>query len=262
LEHALRTQPATEQVVKVVERVEVPVLDPAVVDRLSATAHALAEVGTELGAMADALLQALARASSMQPPPDRMSPPLSAERPTVPRLRSVRPAASSIEEREPKLPLAERKILTALAQYPRGRTKQQVALLTGYAVTGGGFNNALGALRSKGWIAGQKEHLQLTNAGRDALGAWEPLPTGRALADHWIAHLPKAERSILEVLLEAYPGSLTKQETATVAGYEPTGGGFNNALGRLRTLELIEGRSELRASETFFEDSGDTRQFG
>jgi hypothetical protein len=82
------------------------------------------------------------------------------------------------------------------------------------------------------------------------------------LADHWIAHLPKAERSILEVLLEAYPGSLTKQETATAAGYEPTGGGFNNALGRLRTLELIEGRSELRASGTFFENSGGTRQFG
>jgi hypothetical protein len=38
------------------------------------------------------------------------------------------------------------------------------------------------------------------------------------------------------------------QQTADAAGYEVMGGGFNNALGKLRTLELIEGRSELRAS--------------
>ena len=50
-----------------------------------------------------------------------------------------------------------------------------------------------------------------------------------------------------------YPASLTKQEVGERAGYEPSGGGFNNALSRLRTLELIEGRGELRASEGFFE---------
>src|SRR5207248_2505373 len=112
-----------------------------------------------------------------------------------------------------------------------------------------------------GWIEGTKEHLQITETGREALGVWVPLPTGRALADHWSANLPKAERAILQVLIEAYPASLTKHETAAAAGYEPTGGGFNNALGRLRTLELIEGRSELRASGTFFE-TGETRQVG
>jgi uncharacterized protein len=32
-------------------------------------------------------------------------------------------------------------------------------------------------------------------------------------------------------------------------GYEANGGGFNNALGRLRTLELIEGRGELRVNQ-------------
>ncbi len=49
-----------------------------------------------------------------------------------------------------RLSLAERKVLTVLAQYPQGRTKTQVALLTGYSVQGGGFGNALSALRSKG----------------------------------------------------------------------------------------------------------------
>jgi hypothetical protein len=55
-------------------------------------------------------------------------------------------AESSDEWR--KLPPGERRILTALAQYPEGRSKAQVAILAGYALNGGGFNNYLGALPS------------------------------------------------------------------------------------------------------------------
>ena len=69
-------------------------------------------------------------------------------------MRAVTHATSASDG---KLPLAERKILTALAQYPAGRTKQQVAILTGYAVTGGGFNNALSRLRTLELIAGRGE---------------------------------------------------------------------------------------------------------
>lgn len=47
-------------------------------------------------------------------------------------------------------------------------------------------------------------------------------------------------------------GTLTKLELAERAGYEASGGGFNNALPRLRTLELIEGRADLRASADLF----------
>jgi hypothetical protein len=43
---------------------------------------------------------------------------------------------------------AERLILTVLAQYPRGSTAVQIAILTGYAVNGGGFRNALGSLNT------------------------------------------------------------------------------------------------------------------
>src|SRR5947208_6719161 len=106
-------------------------------------------------------------------------------------MRAVTHATSASDG---KLPLAERKILTALAQYPQGRTKQQVAILAEYAVSGGGFNNALSSLRGKGWIEGRPGRLTMTEQGREALGSWEPLPTGRALAEHWIASLPKAER--------------------------------------------------------------------
>jgi hypothetical protein len=140
-----------------------------------------------------------------------------------------------------------------LAQYPHGRSKVQVAMLTGYAATGGGFNNYLGAMRSRGLIEGDGDRLTITDAGIQMLGSWEPLPAGSALVDYWRGRLGKAERLILETLTQSYPESLTKEEVAAKAGYEANGGGFNNALGRLRTLELVQGRGELRASGVLFD---------
>lgn len=152
-----------------------------------------------------------------------------------------------------KLGSGERRILTSLAQYPEGRSKAQIAILAGYALNGGGFRNYLGALRSRGFIKGDGDRLRITDAGIEALGSWEPLPTGSALVDYWRGHLRKAERLILETLSQAYPDALTKEEVAVKAGYEANGGGFRNALGRLRTLELIQGRGEIKASENLFD---------
>ena len=71
---------------------------------------------------------------------------------------------------------------------------------------------------------------------------------GPELIDYWRRQLGKAERLVLEALVNSYPTALSKAEIAVQTGYEANGGGFNNALGRLRTLELIEGRGELRIS--------------
>jgi uncharacterized protein len=171
--------------------------------------------------------------------------------------RIVKPApdrTSMVEELNGTLKLAagERRILTALAQYPKGRSKVQVAVLTGYAAGGGGFNNYLGALRSRGLIEGDGDRLAISEAGIETLGSWEPLPSGPALINYWRNRLGKAERLILETLTQVYPAGLNKEEVAVRAGYEAGGGGFNNALGRLRTLELVQGRGELRASNDLF----------
>jgi hypothetical protein len=147
---------------------------------------------------------------------------------------------------------AERMALTVLAHYPQGRTKTQLAVIAGYAVTGGGFNNALGTLRSAGYIEGS-DQLRITRAGLQVLGPVEPLPRGRALLDYWMRQLDRqAERKVLEALIEVYPRTLSKAQLAARAGYEAAGGGFNNALGKLRTLELVKGRGEMKASEDLF----------
>ena len=135
--------------------------------------------------------------------------------------------------------------MSVLVQYPAGRSRAQLAILTKYALHGGGFLNALGSLRTKELIEGRDPY-QITESGRQAIGVWEVLPTGSALREHWITKLSKAERLIIQALAAGYPQPLSKAEVARVTGYEMSGGGFGNALGRLRTLELIAGTHELR----------------
>ena len=241
---AAHTLPFSVQ--KVIERVEVPV--PVLTPEES---QELRQTATALLTMAQRLLDRLPPAEAKPAPVIAPLPPTVAKAaplpPPIPQPRRETPGD--------KMPLAERKILTALAQYPQGRQKNQVALLTGYAVTGGSFNNALSALRTKGWLTGGKDALCITDEGRRALGTWQPLPTGPALLAHWQAQLPKAERTILQALADAYPAALTKPALAQTTGYAPDGGGFNNALSRLRTLELIEGKAEMRASTDFQEQA-------
>ncbi len=78
-----------------------------------------------------------------------------AKHPTTDFAPSYSPRSSrSIQTDGARLPKAERSILTVLAQYPEGRSNVQIAIMTGCAVGGGGFNNALGALRSLSHIHG------------------------------------------------------------------------------------------------------------
>lgn len=175
--------------------------------------------------------------------------------------KRVLPMSTPLEKRQPvksmgngdaKLSGGERKILTVLAQYSQGRSKTQIAILAGYSHKGGAFNNYLSALRTKGFIHGAGERIEILDDGLLALGDYEPLPTGQQLLDYWMNQLGKAERESLQVLATNYPQALSKERLAQIAGYAASGGGFNNALSKLRTLELIEGRGELKASDVFF----------
>jgi hypothetical protein len=157
------------------------------------------------------------------------------------------------------LPRAQRAILTVLAQFPAGRSKRQLALQTGYAARGGGFNNALSALRTAGLVE-RGEPIRATEAGIAALGgAFQPLPTGPALLAYWLGELGpnSAAAKILAALVDAWPAALDKETVAERTGYVASGGGFNNALSRLRTLQLIDGFRELRADDTLAHQAQD-----
>jgi hypothetical protein len=130
----------------------------------------------------------------------------------------------------------ERVILNVLAlRRGMSTTRSQLAIMSGYSVQSGGFANALGGLRSGGYVAG----LSITDAGFE-VAPTDPLPEGRALIDFWMPKLGRCERKIVDVLWGVRPDALTRDGLAERAGYSPDSGGYANALGRLRTLELIE----------------------
>lgn len=150
---------------------------------------------------------------------------------------------------------AERAILSVLATHG-ACSKEKLAMLAGYAADSGGFNNPLGRLRTLGFVTPVKvDPIRITEAGIAAIGSPDPLPQGCALFDYWMSHnrLGHAEREILRVLSETQP--LSKEEIAARTRspkgtpYEATGGGFNNALGRLRTLRIVEGYGQIRLCE-------------
>lgn len=277
---ALRRSPGkpvtVERVVeKIVERPVILAADIANLERLLAKAKPLAEELTRIGehiaisrdvitdamfrvaqaaGAADARLRAPVPDAPQRPRP-ATPPPVSTPHPVAPARPAAPPATANGADPTTGVSLgkAERLILTALAQFAEGKSAQQLGIITGYSADGGGFRNALGALRAKGLIEGGNSHMTITEEGRGLIGPVDPAPVGAALLDMWLGHrsLGKAERAVLRVLAQQYPAALSSGEVGaqTDPPYAPDGGGFRNALGRLRTLGLIEGgNSGMRAS--------------
>jgi len=240
--------------------VEIPVFSDGELSRLEAAAATLVASGKQIAGVGVEIGTAL-RLRAVQPvfhvPARTVG--VSTTRVTLPRPAPERDARlhSTRADGDSALSKAERRILSVLAQYRQGRTQKQVALLAVYASKGGGFLNAIGSLRSKGLIEGDKQRLVITPDGQAAIGnAWDPLPPpGPELVDHWLRspNFGRAERLILQTLAEVYPSTLSKEEIAERTDYAAAGGGFLNALGKLRTLELIKGSRELSASQELFE---------
>jgi hypothetical protein len=191
-------------------------------------------------------ITAAGRTPAAVPPPARPVSPVPPVPPAWPPPSRQPPAGGGAGV---ALPKAQRAVLTVLAQHGT-RTVVQVALLARYSHSSGGYRNALSALRTAGYIEGRGE-ITATPEGLEALGDWEPLPSGRALVDWWKQHhLGKAERAILDVLVDRYPAAVPAQDIAESTGYSAGSGGFRNSLSRLRSLELASGRGELTVNST------------
>ncbi len=147
-----------------------------------------------------------------------------------------------------------RRILIALAQYPQGRSAKQVGILARISSKSGTFSTYLGKGRSSGWIEGSNDFLKITDAGRKALGPYDRLPSGVDLQAHWMQQLGGGGAArMLATLIRFYPRAISKVVLGEGANISPDSGTFSTYLGKLRTLELIEGSSELKASPTLFE---------
>jgi hypothetical protein len=152
---------------------------------------------------------------------------------------------------EKGLPSGERAVLTACAQYPKGATREQLTVLTGYKRSS--RDTYLQRLREKGYVTIAGNTSQATRPGVEALGPdFTPLPTGARLRDYWLERLPEGERKILGLLMACYPRALDRLSIDRQTDYKRSS--RDTYIQRLRSRQLLEivAGGEVRASEELF----------
>jgi hypothetical protein len=116
-----------------------------------------------------------------------------------------------------------------------------VGFLAGASPKSSSFVNNLGALRTAGLIDYPVQGLvALSDAGRDQANRPAAPPTSEHLHQMVYGRLPRPQAAILEVLIAAYPESLSRDAVADQAGASPTSSSFVNNLGALRSIGLID----------------------
>lgn len=128
--------------------------------------------------------------------------------------------------------------------------------MTGYRASGSTMRGALAELRKRGLCtpAGAGP-IRPTDAGL-AVADVDDLPTGEHLYAYWRDRLGGAARAVLELLYEAYPDGVSREDIAARAGYELGGSTLRGALAELRRYDLATpaGIEPPRASNTLFEE--------
>lgn len=240
--------------------IEKPIFKDSHVKRLEAVAEKLVAVGMAAGTLGKELgdkLTAVLKAGNAVKLPAHIPPILRSPAAILHDCSPRRPVAA----RDPNTPEVGvgngglRRMLTALAQRPSGLSVKQIAVRSGMSSNSGTFGVYLGRMRASGWVDGDRSRMKITDSGISALGDYQPLGTGAELLAYWISELGQGGASrMLRELAAVYPNGLTKEQLATAAEMSVQSGTFGVYLGRLRSLELIEGKSELRASAELFQE--------
>lgn len=227
------------------ERAAIDRISPAILGRLAAIND---EIVPRIEGMRGAIDAELQRAGygKPAPPPDSSipkSPPVS----VLPVQRKSPPATGQISSTG--LAKGDRLVLTVLAQYqPTRVSASKAAAIAGYSIRSSTWRNILSRLRQAGHIEEGSEPYAITASGLAALGAFDPLPTGAALLDHWMARVGKGDRETLRILATLH-GECPSSDLAQRAGYSPSSSTWRNILSRLRTLGLIEGSRNIKLHE-------------
>lgn len=150
-----------------------------------------------------------------------------------------------------RLGAGELKILTAVAQYSDGVTREQLTVLTGYKRSS--RDTYLQRLAQAGDVIAHGGNIVATGLGREVLGAdFEPLPTGEALQAYWLNRLGGGEQALLKVLIDNHPASLDREKLSDETGYKRSS--RDTYLQRLSARQLIVAdRGSVRASDLLFD---------
>lgn len=142
-----------------------------------------------------------------------------------------------------------KKILIAIAQHPNSM-RSTLTTLTGYKASS--LNTYLQVLKTSGFIF-EDLGFTATEQGLAELGSdYEPLPTGEALREHWLAKLPEGEKRIFRAVMSVYPAPIKREVIDQLTGYKASS--RNTYLQKLssRRLVVTHGQNEVKASEDLF----------
>ena len=145
----------------------------------------------------------------------------------------------------------EKLTLIACASYPNGLRRDQLIVFTGYKQTSRDI--FISRLKNSGYLVQDGERLKATEAGVEVLGDdYEPIPQGEELQQYWLNKLGGGEKVFLELLISAYPNSISRDELGAKANYKPTSRDI--FISRLASRELltIPHRGEVKASDELF----------
>jgi hypothetical protein len=223
-----------------VERVEIPVFQNGELDRLENIAKEIGDFAAQLATSSRDIFKTAQNARSMPRP----TMPAPAPRKPVQTFSTPRPSViPSNGNSSEALPNPQQRILDAIAWMESigiDTPKQAaIAFLADYTYGGGAFNNPRGALRTSGLVEYVGDSIRMTDEGRKYANYPDSPLDADELQKHVMGVLPGPHQKILSVLLEKYPEPISKEQCASLAGYA-MGGAFNNPLGRLRTLELVD----------------------
>jgi hypothetical protein len=140
-----------------------------------------------------------------------------------------------------KLGKCSHAIALFLATYPdRFWSKTQIGIATDYSPTSSGFQNSLSELNTKGIIVRENSMIRL-NPDINIVEWIGWIEKKKYDIQTFKNKLGKCEAEIYQVLLDRPQASLTKEGLAslTPSKYSPTSSGYQNALSKLNTLELI-----------------------
>lgn len=187
-------------------------------------------------------------------------PPASASAPTV--ESSYDPETQRVTTRVGARPLrpeqrailgkGEAAILTEAAiRHPMGVTPKALTILTGYRKSS--RDAYVGRLVAAGFAIRDGASVHATAEGRAALGdALKPLPTGKALREHWRAKLPGGESLIFDCALRAYPNAVSRETISKHCSYKKSSRDAYILRLIARGLVTRQGRDGVRASEDLF----------
>jgi hypothetical protein len=137
-------------------------------------------------------------------------------------------------------------------------SRVQVALVAGVSPTSSGFEKNAGKVRSLGLVHYPREAaMELTDEGRASAKA----PASVSVADlHQTLYglLSGPQADLLRALVHAYPGILTREELAAIAGVSVTSSGFEKNVGMLRTrgLAIYPEKGYVEAAPAIFLEAG------